>query len=40
LNYPALVNGATRAMLQFAGTTVDGETSTVYPPLVQSAVRY
>ena len=25
LNYPADVNGATRAMLQFAGTTVDGE---------------
>ena len=40
LNYPAEVNGATRAMLQFAGTTVDGESSTVYPPLLQSAVRY
>jgi aryl-alcohol dehydrogenase-like predicted oxidoreductase len=40
LNYPAEVNGATRAMLQFAGTTVDGETSTVYPPLLASDVRY
>ena len=40
LNYPAEVNGATRSMLQFAGTTVDGESSTVYPPLLQSAVRY
>jgi hypothetical protein len=27
-------------MLQFAGTTVDGESSAVYPPLVQSDVRY
>jgi aryl-alcohol dehydrogenase (NADP+) len=40
LNYPADVNGTTRSMLQFAGTTVDGEPSTVYPPLLQSAVRY
>jgi aryl-alcohol dehydrogenase-like predicted oxidoreductase len=40
LNYPAPMHGALRAMLQFAGTTVDGETSTVYPPLLQSAVRY
>jgi aryl-alcohol dehydrogenase-like predicted oxidoreductase len=39
-DYPAQVNGATRAMLQFAGTTVDGEESIVYPPLLQSAVRY
>ncbi len=31
---------ATRAILQFAGTTVDAETSTVYPPLLQSDVRY
>jgi hypothetical protein len=27
-------------MLQFAGTTVDGEASTVYAPLVDSPVRY
>jgi len=40
LNYPAPMHGALRAMLQFAGTTVDGEPSTVYPPLVESDVRY
>lgn len=40
LNYPAPMHGALRSMLQFAGTTVDGEASTVYPPLVQSDVRY
>ncbi|WP_370943397.1 aldo/keto reductase [Amycolatopsis sp. cg5] len=40
LNYPAPMHGAQRAMLQFAGTTVDGQTSTVYPPLLQSATRY
>jgi hypothetical protein len=32
--------GAEQAMLQFAGTTVDGEASAVYPPLLQSNVRY
>ncbi|MDQ7904878.1 aldo/keto reductase [Phytohabitans sp. ZYX-F-186] len=40
LNYPAPMHGAQRAMLQFAGTTVDGEPSTVYPPLLGSTVRY
>ena len=40
LNYPAPMPGALRAMLQVAGTTVDGETSTVYPPLLQSGARY
>ncbi|HEX3589289.1 MAG TPA: aldo/keto reductase [Pseudonocardiaceae bacterium] len=40
LDYPAPMHGALRAMLQFAGTTVDGESSTVYPPLSESAVRY
>jgi aryl-alcohol dehydrogenase (NADP+) len=40
LNYPAPLHGALRAMLQFAGTTVDGAPSTVYPPLTQSDVRY
>ena len=40
LSYPAEMNGETRAKLQFAGTTVDGETSTVYPPLLASDVRY
>ena len=40
LNYPAPTHGALRAMLQFAGTTVDGEASTVYPALAESDVRY
>ena len=40
LNYPAPMHGALRAMLQFAGTTVDGEASAVYPPLAESNVRY
>ncbi|MEU3648324.1 aldo/keto reductase [Lentzea sp. NPDC034063] len=40
LNYPAGLHGELRAMLQFAGTTVDGEASNVYPPLLQSDVRY
>jgi aryl-alcohol dehydrogenase (NADP+) len=40
LNYPAPMHGAQRASLQFAGSTVDGETSRVYPPLLQSSVRY
>jgi aryl-alcohol dehydrogenase (NADP+) len=40
LDYPAPMHGSLRAMLQFAGTTVDGETSAVYPPLLESDVRY
>ena len=40
LNYPAPMHGAQRAMLQFAGTTVDGAESTVYPPLLAMDVRY
>ena len=40
LNYPAPLHGALRAMLQFAGTTVDREPSTVYPPLLASDVRH
>lgn len=40
LNYPSDLNGAMRAMLQFGGTTVDGEPSTVYPPLQHMATRY
>ena len=40
LDYPAPMHGALRAMLQFGGTTVDGEPSSVYPPLVESSVRY
>lgn len=40
LNYPAQMNGETRMKLQFAGATVDRETSTVYPPLLASDTRY
>jgi diketogulonate reductase-like aldo/keto reductase len=40
LDYPAPMHGAARAMLQFAGTTVDGESSGIYPPLLESDVRY
>ncbi|ANZ37399.1 aldo/keto reductase [Lentzea guizhouensis] len=40
LNYPAPLHGELRAMLQFAGTTVDGEPSGIYPPLLLSDVRY
>lgn len=40
LNYPAPMHGAQRAMLQFAGATVDGTESAVYPPLLQSSTRY
>jgi aryl-alcohol dehydrogenase-like predicted oxidoreductase len=40
LDYPAPMHGAQRDMLQFAGTTVDGVESTVYPPLLASDVRY
>jgi aryl-alcohol dehydrogenase-like predicted oxidoreductase len=40
LGYPAELHGAMRAMLQFGGTTVDGESSAVYPPLLASDVRY
>ncbi|GIF75072.1 aldo/keto reductase [Asanoa siamensis] len=40
LDYPAPMHGAQQAMLQFAGATVDGRESTVYPPLLQSDVRY
>ena len=39
-SYPGAMNGETRTMLQFAGATVDGEASTVYPPLLASDVRY
>jgi hypothetical protein len=40
LSYPAPMHGELRRSLQFAGTTVDGQSSTVYPPLLQSDVRY
>jgi hypothetical protein len=34
------MHGEQRAMLQFGGTTIDGESSTVYPPLTLSDVHY
>jgi aryl-alcohol dehydrogenase-like predicted oxidoreductase len=40
LGYPAELNGDMRAMLQFAGATVDGQSSGIYPPLLASDVRY
>jgi diketogulonate reductase-like aldo/keto reductase len=40
LNYPAPMHGDLRATLQFAGTTVDGRPSGVYPPLLASNLRY
>jgi hypothetical protein len=40
LDYPAPMHGPLRAMLQFAGATVDAEPSAVYPPLTESSVRY
>jgi aryl-alcohol dehydrogenase-like predicted oxidoreductase len=40
LDYPHDLNRAVGPMLQFAGATVDGQPSTVYPPLLQSATRY
>lgn len=40
LDYPAALNGDMRATLQFAGTTVDGEPSGVYPPLLQRDTVY
>lgn len=40
LNYPHDLNAATGRMLQFAGTTVDGVPSAVYPPLLADPVRH
>jgi aryl-alcohol dehydrogenase-like predicted oxidoreductase len=40
LSYPAALNGDMATMLQFAGATVDGRPSAVYPPLLASDVRY
>ena len=40
LGYPAQLHGDMRAMLQFGGATVDGESSAVYPPLLAGDVRY
>ena len=40
LDYPYDLNRTAGPMLQFAGTTVDGQASVVYPPLLESATRY
>jgi aryl-alcohol dehydrogenase-like predicted oxidoreductase len=39
LGYPHAVNAAVGPMLQFAGTTVDGIPSTVYPPLLADPIH-
>ncbi|WP_406431821.1 aldo/keto reductase [Streptomyces sp. NBC_00631] len=40
LNFPHDLNHRVGAMLQYAGATVDGVPSAVYPPLLASAARY
>ncbi|MFC4035668.1 aldo/keto reductase [Streptomyces polygonati] len=40
LDYPYDLNRQVGPMLQFAGTTVDGQRSAVYPPLLEDATRY
>ncbi|NEA99677.1 aldo/keto reductase [Streptomyces sp. SID13726] len=40
LNFPHDLNQQVGAMLKYAGATVDGVPSAVYPPLLQSAARY
>ncbi|WP_329459312.1 aldo/keto reductase [Streptomyces sp. NBC_01497] len=40
LNFPAALNRQVGAMLQYAGATVDGVRTTVYPPLAESPTRY
>ncbi|MCA1218350.1 aldo/keto reductase [Streptomyces sp. 8L] len=40
LNFPADLNRQTAAMLKYAGATVDGLRTTVYPPLLESTTRY
>jgi aryl-alcohol dehydrogenase (NADP+) len=40
LDYPHDLNRTVGPMLQFAGATVDGQPSVVYPPLLESATRY
>ena len=40
LHYPGPMRGVPRARPRFAGTTADGETSTVYPPPLHGVVRY
>ncbi|WP_427920305.1 aldo/keto reductase [Streptomyces sp. cg40] len=40
LNFPHDLNQQVGAMLKYAGATVDGVPSAVYPPLLESAARY
>jgi aryl-alcohol dehydrogenase-like predicted oxidoreductase len=40
LNFPHDLNHRVAAMLKYAGATVDGRPSSVYPPLLQSVNRY
>jgi diketogulonate reductase-like aldo/keto reductase len=40
LNFPHDLNHRVGAMLKYAGATVDGRPSSVYPPLLQSVNRY
>jgi aryl-alcohol dehydrogenase-like predicted oxidoreductase len=40
LNFPYDLNQRVGRMLKYAGATVDGEPSAVYPPLLASATRY
>lgn len=40
LNFPYDLNQQVASMLKYAGATVDGEKSAVYPPLLQSTARY
>lgn len=40
LNFPHDLNRQVGAMLKYAGATVDGEPTTVYPPLLESTARY
>ena len=40
LNFPHDLNLRVGRMLKYAGATVDGEPSAVYPPLLESAARY
>ncbi|MFV8185036.1 MULTISPECIES: aldo/keto reductase [unclassified Streptomyces] len=40
LNFPHDLNHSVGPMLKYAGATVDGQTSAVYPPLLESTARY
>jgi aryl-alcohol dehydrogenase (NADP+) len=40
LPFPVAMNRQVQRMLQYAGATVDGQESAVYPPLLASTTRY